>query len=92
MVKQELINEVAAETGEMKRTTEIFLNTFLTTIAAALARGEEVTLHGFGKFSVSQRAAREGRNPRDGSPVKIKAKKAVKFSPQKNLKDAVNGS
>ena len=39
MVKQELINEVAAETGEMKRTTEIFLNTFLTTIAAALARG-----------------------------------------------------
>ena len=91
MVKQELINEVAAETGEMKRTTEIFLNTFLTTIAAALVKGEEVTIYGFGKFSISQRAAREGRNPATGKPIKIKAKKNIRFKAHKKLADEVNG-
>ena len=91
MTKVQLIAEVAAAMGETKAKTEEFLNTFLWSIKDALTSGVEVTIHGFGKFSVSQRAAREGRNPRDGSPVKIKAKKAVKFKPQKALSDAVQG-
>ena len=91
MTKVQLIAEVAAAMGETKAKTEEFLNTFLWSIKDALTSGVEVTIHGFGKFSVSQRAAREGRNPRDGSPVKIKAKKSVKFKAQKALADAVQG-
>ncbi|OYY07871.1 MAG: DNA-binding protein HU, partial [Rhizobiales bacterium 35-68-8] len=59
-------------------------------ITQALKKGEEVKLIGFGSFSVVTRAAREGRNPRTGKPVKISASKAPKFTPGKGLKEAVN--
>jgi len=59
-------------------------------IADALAQGGEVKLAGFGAFSVNNRAAREGRDPRTGQPVQIAASKAAKFSAAKALKDSVN--
>ena len=62
----------------------------LTTITVALARGEEIALTGFGSFSVSDRPARQGRNPRTGEAKAIPASKAPKFKAGKNLKDAVN--
>ncbi len=61
-------------------------------ITQALQKGEEVKLIGFGSFSVVTRAAREGRNPRTGKPVKISASKAAQVhTPGKGLKEAVNG-
>jgi DNA-binding protein HU-beta len=80
---------VAEGVKESKSLTWKLLDTFLVSIEEALVRGEDVTLAGFGKFSISKRAARTGRNPRDGSPVNIPAKKAVKFQAQRALKEAV---
>ena len=91
MTKVQLIAEVAAAMGETKAKTEEFLNTFLWSIKDALTSGVEVTIHGFGKFSVSQRKAREGRNPATGKPIKIKAKKNIRFKAHKKLADEVNG-
>ena len=91
MNKQELTTVLAEQEEITKGKASAVINAVFDAIGDALKAGEEVTIHGFGKFSVSQRAAREGRNPRDGSPVKIKAKKAVKFKPQKALSDAVQG-
>jgi DNA-binding protein HU-beta len=59
-------------------------------ITAALARGEDVRLAGFGNFTVAERAAGEGRNPRTGEPVKYPEKQVPKFSAAKALKDALN--
>lgn len=59
-------------------------------IGAALARGEEFTQIGFGSFSVTERAAREGRNPKTGEPIQIPASKAPSFKAGKKLKEAVN--
>lgn len=59
-------------------------------ISAALAGGEDVTLAGFGKFSVTERKARTGRNPQTREPLEIPAGYAVKFKAGKNLRDAVN--
>ena len=59
-------------------------------ITGALKQGDEVKLIGFGSFTVAQRKAREGRNPRTGQPVQIAASKAPKFTAGKGLKDAVN--
>jgi nucleoid DNA-binding protein len=60
-------------------------------IGASLTNGNEVTIHGFGKFFVTTRAAREGRNPQNGKPIQIKASRRVAFKMQKALKDAMNG-
>ncbi len=60
-------------------------------ITGALKSGDEVRLVGFGSFSVAQRAASEGRNPRTGEKIQIAASKQPKFSAGKGLKDAVNG-
>ena len=59
-------------------------------IRESLAKGESVAFVGFGKFSVADRSARDGRNPQTGETLKIPASKAAKFSPGKELKDAVN--
>ena len=63
----------------------------LQAIENALKEGEEVRLVGFGNFYVAKRAAIEGRNPRTGEPIQIKASKTPKFRPGKSLKDSVNG-
>lgn len=63
----------------------------LDTITEALAKGDKIALVGFGNFEVSERAAREGRNPATGETIQIAASKAVKFKAGKALKDSVNG-
>ena len=91
MNKQELTTVLAEQEEITKGKASAVINAVFDAIGDALQKGEEVTIHGFGKFSVSQRAAREGRNPRDGNPVKIKAKKSIRFKVHKKLADEVNG-
>ena len=88
MTKQDLINEVA-DVGMTKKQAGIAVNVVLDAIKDALAKGDKVSLVGFGSFSVKKRAAREGRNPRTGRPLKIPAKKVPVFKAGKALKDAV---
>jgi DNA-binding protein HU-beta len=90
MNKQELINTIQQSTnGASKATVETVLDTLGSVVQSALKKGDEVTLPGLGKLSVSKRAARIGRNPATGAELKIKAKKVPKFSAAKALKDAV---
>ena len=89
MNKGELINAVAAK-GLTKKDAGIAVDAVFDAIGDALAEGESVQLMGFGTFGVKERAAREGRNPRTGEVVKIKAAKAPAFKAGKALKDKVN--
>ena len=92
MNKQELIDAVAARTGESKATTTDLLNAVLEIVGRALSEGDSVQLVGFGSFSVGQRAARTGRNPATGAEMQIAAAKTVKFTAGKAFKEAVNAS
>ena len=89
MNKTELINAIAAE-GLSKKDAEKALNAMTGAIGDALAKGEAVQLMGFGTFSVKERAAREGRNPRTGETVKIAASKVPVFKAGKAFKEKVN--
>ena len=89
MNKTELINAVAAA-GLTKKDAGIAVDAVLASIGDTLAKGESVALLGFGTFSVKERAAREGRNPRTGAEIKIKASTVPQFKAGKALKDAVN--
>ena len=90
MNRQELVDAIAKETNLSKKDAEAALKSTITTIEKALVKGDKVQLVGFGTFEVSKRPAREGRNPKTGETMKIKACKAPKFKPGKSLKDAVN--
>lgn len=90
MNRTELISAIAEQTGDTKKKTGEVLDTILNTIIDALSDGDEVAISGFGKFSVTERAAREGRNPLTGEAISIEAKKAPKFKPSSNLKAAIN--
>ena len=90
MNKTELIESMAAQAEISKAAAGAALDAAITTITKALTKGDTVTLVGFGSFSVGKRAARVGRNPKTGEEIKIKARKAPKFTPGKGLKDAVN--
>jgi len=90
MNKTELIDALAAKTGLTKKDSEATLNAFVQTVTEQLAKGDKVSLVGFGTFEVSERAAREGRNPLTGASMKIAASKAPKFKAGKALKDLVN--
>ena len=89
MVKADLIAKVA-EIGITKKQAGVVVDAFVDAIKGALANGDKVSLIGFGTFSVKERAAREGRNPRTGKKIKIPKKKAPTFKPGKELKDAVS--
>ena len=91
MNKTELVAAVAEQAGLSKKDAEAALKAFSDVVAGALKKGEKVQLVGFGTFEVSERAAREGRNPRTGKSIKIKACKSPKFKAGKALKDLVNG-
>lgn len=91
MNKTELIEAVAAKTGQTKAAAAALLDGFIETVKETLAKNESVQLVGFGAFEVSERAAREGRNPATGAPLKIEAKKVVKFKAGKALAEAVAG-
>ena len=90
MTKNELISAVADSAKLTKTSAATAVDATFDIITGALKRGDEVKLIGFGSFTVVKRAAREGRNPRTGAPVQIKASKAPKFSAGKGLKEAVN--
>ncbi|MGD0828826.1 MAG: HU family DNA-binding protein [Desulfobaccales bacterium] len=89
MTKAELIAVVAKEAKVKKAEAEKAINSLIKTIFATLKKKGRLALTGFGTFSVSQRKAREGRNPRTGKPIKIPATKVVKFKPGKQLKEKV---
>ena len=80
MNKAELIDKIAEGSGLSKTDAEAALKAVVDTIIAAVKVDDPVAIPGFGKFSRSDRKAREGRNPRTGEPVHIPASKAVKFS------------
>ena len=90
MNKTELVAAVAEKTGFTKKDAELAVNAFVSSVENSLVKGEKVQLIGFGTFEVSERAAREGRNPQTGKTMKIEACKAPKFKAGKALKDAVN--
>jgi DNA-binding protein HU-beta len=89
MNKGDLVEIVAQDCNLSKAAAEQALSSVLGAITNAVATGDKVTLIGFGTFSVSERAAREGRNPKTGETIQIPAGKAVKFKAGKTLVDAV---
>ena len=89
MNKAELIDAVAAKSGLTKSATTEVVNALLDTLKDALVQGHAVQLMGFGNFEVTERAAREGRNPATGAPLTIAAKKGIKFKPSKTWSEAV---
>ena len=90
MNKKELITKLAEVMGSTKKDAETALDAVTTVITDALVEGNDVKITGFGNFSVTERAAREGRNPMTGETVQIAASKSPKFKAAKNLKDKVN--
>ncbi|MDP1724486.1 MAG: HU family DNA-binding protein [Alphaproteobacteria bacterium] len=91
MNKNDLITRVADQAGITKADASRAADAVIDAITAALTTGDEVRLVGFGTFSVSSRAATEGRNPRTGEKINIPASRQPKFKAGKGLKDAVNG-
>ena len=90
MNKTEFIAAVAEKAEISKKDSEKALKAFVDVVAEQLKAGDKVQLVGFGTFEVSERAAREGRNPQTGETMKIEASKAPKFKAGKALKDMVN--
>jgi DNA-binding protein HU-beta len=90
MNKSELIQSVAEIAGIPKATATKAVDAVIESVKNRLSDGDSVTLIGFGTFTVRERAARTGRNPRTGDPINIKAAKVPVFKPGKALKDAVN--
>jgi DNA-binding protein HU-beta len=90
MNKTQLIEAIAADSGLSKADSTRAIESLLDTVTKTLKKGDEVSITGFGKFSVVKRAARAGVNPRTGEKVKIKASKAPKFSAGASLKQAVS--
>jgi DNA-binding protein HU-beta len=88
MNKGELVEKVAKDCDVSKAAAEKALDSVLAAITDAVAAGDKVTLIGFGTFSVTERAAREGRNPQTGKKIKIAARKVVKFKAGSKLADA----
>ncbi len=89
MNRSDVIARMATDAGISKAAAERALNALVDGIAGALRGGDKVSLVGFGTFSVSNRAARTGRNPRTGATIQIPASKVPRFKPGKGLKDAI---
>ena len=88
--KSDLIEDIAKSADISKAAAGRALDATIESITKSLKKGEIVSLVGFGSFYVGKRAARNGRNPRTGATIKIKAAKVPKFRAGKGLKDAVN--
>jgi DNA-binding protein HU-beta len=91
MTKAELIAAVAEEAHIGKADAEKVINSLIWTISETLKGDGRLALPGFGTFSVTERKARDGRNPQTGKPIKIPATKVAKFTAGKQLKDAIRG-
>ena len=90
MNKSELIESMAADAGISKAAAKKALDSMMNNVEGSLKKGNRVSLVGFGSWSVTRRAAREGRNPQTGKAIKIAAKNVVKFKPGAELKGSVN--
>ncbi|MDG1472121.1 integration host factor subunit beta [Pseudosulfitobacter sp. SM2401] len=92
MIRSELIQKIADENPHLyQRDVERIVNTIFDEVTAAMARGDRVELRGFGAFSVKQRDARVGRNPRTGETVSVEEKHVPFFKTGKLLRDRLNG-
>ena len=89
MNKSDLVDSMAAAAGISKASAEKALTGALEAVTRSLAKGDKVTLVGFGTFSVTKRAARQGRNPQTGKTIKIAARKVARFKPGSKLAEAV---
>ena len=90
MNKAELINHIADEHSITKIEAEKVIDRFTSSIISALSKGQEISLLGFGSFSISKVAARAGRNPRTGQTIQIAAYNQPRFKVGQKLKNAVN--
>lgn len=88
--KAELIDAIASEAGVTKADAERTVAAFFEVVVAAAKKGEKIAWPGFGSFSTSKSAARTGRNPQTGEPVKIAASARMKFTSSSTLKAALN--
>ncbi|MFC3442815.1 HU family DNA-binding protein [Sphingobium rhizovicinum] len=91
MNNADLAETVAGASGLSKADAKKIVDGLFAAIADAAAKGEEVSLNGFGKFKVKESAAREGRNPATGATIQIAASKKLSFTPAKAVKDKLNG-
>ena len=90
MNKSELVDSIAQSAGLTKEQAATAVNAFTESVQGALQRGDDVVLVGFGTFSVKERAARMGRNPKTGEAIQIAASKVPSFKAGKVLKESVN--
>lgn len=90
MTGNDLAEALAAEHGLTKADAKKYVDAVFTAIGDAAAKGDEIAINAFGKFSVKKTPAREGRNPSTGEPMTIKAATKVSFKAAKALKDKVN--
>ena len=90
MNKAELIDAMASESGLSKADAKKALDGFINATTSALKSGDRISLIGFGSFSISERAARTGRNPQTGKEIQIAAKNVVKFKAGTELSSSVN--
>ena len=91
MNNADLADRLASEHSLTKVDARKYVDAVFAAIADASAKGDEVSLNGFGKFKVKESAAREGRNPATGATIKIAASKKLTFAPAKAVKDRLNG-
>jgi DNA-binding protein HU-beta len=91
MNNSELAEALTADHGLTKADARKLVDSLFGIIADAAAKGDEISLNGFGKFKVKDTAAREGRNPATGETIAIKASKKLAFTPAKAIKDRLNG-
>lgn len=90
MRKPELAAAIADKTGLTREKAGEVINAFTDQVSAAAARGEDISLIGFGTFNIRHREARSGRNPQTGASIQIPASKTVGFKPGKAMKDAIS--
>ena len=91
MNNTDLAEALAADHGLTKADARKYVDAVFASIADAAAKGQEVSLNGFGKFKVKDSPAREGRNPSTGATIQIAASKKLTFTPGKAIKDQLNG-
>ncbi|QOT74517.1 HU family DNA-binding protein (plasmid) [Sphingobium fuliginis] len=91
MNNTDLAEALAADHGLTKADARKYVDAVFSSVAGAAAKGDEVSLNGFGKFKVKDSPAREGRNPSTGATIQIAASKKLTFTPAKAVKDQLNG-
>jgi DNA-binding protein HU-beta len=91
MTKSDLIERLAGKADLTRPRAEELLDFLLNDVTEALKNGEKVNISGFGTFTVSNRKARTGRNPKSGEPIEIPASRSAKFKAGKTLKEALGG-